>query len=220
VTTSPAVEDLAAPEVGGAPRTLLVWDAPNMDMALTSLLGRQPLGQERPRFDAVGRWLLELADESEDAGEVEACVFANVPEGAAGRMGGWVKALRSFGYAVFVKPKHEGSDVDSDMLAHVQRRSAEGDLARLVVASGDGQAFREPLEELAAQGVEVIVLAFAEEATYALTSSLLRFFDLEDVPEAFKTSLPRTRLDALPREGRWLPPTAPLRRLLTGGPSH
>lgn len=220
MTSTPAVEDLAAPEPGEAPRTLLVWDAPNMDMALTSLLGRQPLGQERPRFDAVGRWLIALADESEDGAEVEACVFANVPEGAAGRMGGWVKTLRSFGYAVFVKPKHEGSDVDSDVLEHLQLRHAEGGLARVVVASGDGQAFREPLEGLAASGVEVIVLAFAEEATYAHTSTLLRFVDLEDVPDAFLSMLPRTRLDALPREGRWLPPLTPLRRLLASGPSH
>ena len=198
---------------GGTPpqRALLVWDAPNMDMALTSILGRQPAGQERPRFDAVGRWLVELADA--DGSEPEACVFANVPEGGAGRMAGWVKTLRSFGYAVFVKPKREGSDVDEDMLAHIEARAAEGGLTRLVIASGDGRAFREPLEDLAREGVDVTVLAFAEEATYALTSSSLSFQDLEDVPDAFLTALPRTRLDALPAEGRWLPPLASLRRL-------
>jgi putative heme uptake system protein len=207
VSTSTPTQPAAGPR-----RTLLVWDAPNMDMGLTTLLGRQPQGQERPRFDAVGRWLVDMADR--DGSEPEACVFANVPEGGAGRMAGWVKTLRSFGYSVFVKPKRADSDVDEDMLELVETRASEGLLSRLVIASGDGRAFREPLEELARDGVEVTVLAFAEEATYALTSSALRFQDLEDVPDAFLTALPRTRLDALPPEGRWLPPLAPLRRLV------
>lgn len=44
----------------GAPgaRVLLVWDAPNLDMGLGSILGRRPTALERPRFDALGRWLL------------------------------------------------------------------------------------------------------------------------------------------------------------------
>lgn len=212
---SPSTDEPRADDAPAGPtRTLLVWDAPNMDMSLTTLLGRQPQGPERPRFDAVGRWLLGLADR--DGSEAEATVFANVPEGGAGRMAGWVKTLRSFGYAVFVKPKRDQSDVDSDMLDHVERRAREGGLVRLVIASGDGRAFREPLEDLARGGVEVTVLSFAEEATYALTSPVLRFQDLEDVPDAFLSPLPRTRLDALPPEGRWLPPLTPLRRLAAG----
>lgn len=196
----------------GTPRPdlrLLVWDAPNMDMALTGLLGRQPRGDERPRFDAVARWLVSQAAPDED---VEACVFANVPEGAAGRMAGWVKMLRSYGYAVFVKPRLSGSDIDEDMLAHVHARAAEADLRSLVVASGDSRLFREPLEKLAADDVVVTVLGFAEETTYAQVSGRLRFQDLEDLPDAFLTPLPRARLDNLPAEGRWLPPLAPLRQ--------
>ena len=188
---------------------LLVWDAPNMDMALTGLLGRQPRGDERPRFEAVARWLVSQAAPDED---VEACVFANVPEGAAGRMAGWVKMLRSYGYSVFVKPRLSGSDIDEDMLAHVHRRGAEADLRGLVVASGDSRLFREPLEKLAAEEVEVTVLGFAEETTYAQVSGRLHFQDLEDLPDAFLTPLPRARLDNLPPEGRWLPPLAPLRQ--------
>lgn len=37
---------------------MLVWDAPNLDMGLGSILGRRPTALERPRFDALGRWLL------------------------------------------------------------------------------------------------------------------------------------------------------------------
>lgn len=44
-----------APPTG---RVLLVWDAPNLDMGLGSILGRRPTALERPRFDALGRWLL------------------------------------------------------------------------------------------------------------------------------------------------------------------
>lgn len=40
---------------------LLVWDAPNMDMGLGSLLGGRPTAAHRPRFDAIGRWLVHLA---------------------------------------------------------------------------------------------------------------------------------------------------------------
>ena len=39
---------------------LLVWDAPNMDMGLGSLLGGRPTAAHRPRFDAIGRWLVHL----------------------------------------------------------------------------------------------------------------------------------------------------------------
>ena len=43
-----------------APRRLLVWDAPNIDVALGTLLGgRAPRPEERPRFDALARWLVE-----------------------------------------------------------------------------------------------------------------------------------------------------------------
>ena len=42
---------------------LLVWDAPNLDMGLGAILGGRPTAAHRPRFDAIGRWLIDLADE-------------------------------------------------------------------------------------------------------------------------------------------------------------
>lgn len=202
-------ERAGRPEPPGDRLRLLIWDAPNMDMALAGLLGRQPRGDERPRFDAVARWLVATAAPDEG---IEACIFANVPEGGAGRMAGWVKMLRSYGYAVFLKPRMGGSDIDDDMLAHLLQRESETALAAAIVASGDARLFREPLERLGADGVPVTVLGFAEEATYALVSDRLGFQDLEDVPDAFLTPLPRARLDNLPPEGRWLPPLVPLRQ--------
>lgn len=191
--------------------TLLVWDAPNVDMALGHLLNGKPAGHQRPRFDVLGRWLLDLAGD----GEAEATVFTNVAPGSATFMRPWVETLRSLGYAVFAKPKlAEGDDIDDEMLDHIGRRREEGRLRRLVVASGDGRNFREPLEALAATGVEVTVLGFVEQAGYALASSALAFVDLEDIEGMFTEPLPRTRLDALPASGAWLAPTRPLRALL------
>jgi putative heme uptake system protein len=191
---------------------LLVWDAPNMDMSLGSLLGARPTSAFRPRFDAVGRWLLDLAGPESAA---EATVFTNVAPGSTEVVRPWVEALRNVGFAVFAKPKlSEDSDIDDDMLAHIRLRDAEGGLRHVVVASGDGRAFREPLEGLVARDVGVTVIGFREHATFALSSDLLEFVDLEDIDGVFREPLPRITLDTLPETGAWLPPFRSLRSLL------
>jgi uncharacterized protein len=196
---------------------LLVWDAPNIDMTLASVIGGRPTAASRPRFDAIARWLLAAAGDR----EVEGCVFANVPPGGAVSMRGWIEAIRSFGYAVFARPKlGPDDDVDDDMLAHIRSRAASHRLRRLVVASGDGRNFAEPLEELASAGVDIVVLSFGEVAGYAQESDRLTFVDLEDVPGAFTSPLPRIRLDSLPEGGAWLPPTRPMRALLEASPDE
>ncbi|GAA5144695.1 NYN domain-containing protein [Pseudonocardia eucalypti] len=194
-----------------AQRTLLVWDAPNMDMSLGSLLGARPTSAFRPRFDAVGRWLLDRAGE----GIAEACVFTNVTPGSTEVVRPWVEALRNVGFAVFAKPKiTEDSDIDSDMLDHIAARRAEGGLAGVVVASGDGRAFREPLEELVKAAIGVTVIGFREYASFAQASDIIDFVDLEDIDGVFREPLPRMTLDSLPDEGAWLPPFRSLRSLL------
>ncbi|NLZ57268.1 MAG: NYN domain-containing protein, partial [Corynebacterium sp.] len=45
----------------GPENLLLVWDAPNLDMGLGAILGGRPTAAYRPRFDAIGRWLLARA---------------------------------------------------------------------------------------------------------------------------------------------------------------
>ncbi len=203
------------PEPGGdlPELDLLVWDAPNIDMTLANVIGTRPSPSSRPRFDAIARWFVDAAGDR----EVEGSVFTNVPPGASTGMRGWIEALRSFGYAVFAKPKlHADDDVDLAMLQHITDRGRTNRLVRLVVASGDGRNFTEPLEALARAGVEVTVLSFGEVAGYALESEVLRFVDLEDVPGAFMTPLDRVRLDALPPEGAWLRPTRSLREVASG----
>ncbi|KMO73001.1 NYN domain-containing protein [Mycolicibacterium chubuense] len=214
--------DAAVPAPAPA-RVLLVWDAPNLDMGLGSILGGRPTAAHRPRFDALGRWLLaRTADLSAQASadgqavslEPEATVFTNIAPGSAEVVRPWVEALRNVGFAVFAKPKiDEDSDVDADMLAHIALRRSEG-LAGLIVASADGQAFRLPLEDIAHEGVEVQVLGFREHASWALASDTLEFVDLEDIPGVFREPLPRIGLDSLPEQGAWLQPFRPLSSLL------
>lgn len=212
-TAAPPASDPHDLSTAGA-LDLLVWDAPNVDMTLANVIGSRPTPASRPRFDAVARWLLAAAGDR----QVEGCVFANVPPGSAVSMRGWIEAIRSFGYAVFARPKlGPEDDIDADMLEHIDERHRSRRLHRLVVASGDGRNFLEPLERLARDGVDVTVLSFAEVAGYAQESDLLRFVDLEDVPGAFTAPLPRVRLDNLPTGGAWLPPTRPMRALLEDG---
>ena len=217
--------DTAPPDIAPAippavQRVLLVWDAPNLDMGLGSILGGRPTAAHRPRFDALGRWLLtrtaELsADRPEVTLEPEATVFTNIAPGSADVVRPWVEALRNVGFAVFAKPKvDEDSDVDVDMLAHIALRRSEG-LASVLVASADGQAFRAPLEDIARSGTPVHVLGFREHASWALASDTLDFVDLEDIPGVFREPLPRIGLDSLPEQGAWLQPFRPLSSLLT-----
>ncbi|WP_287004045.1 MULTISPECIES: NYN domain-containing protein [Gordonia] len=244
----------------GAQRVLLVWDAPNMDMGLGSILGGRPTAAHRPRFDALGRWLLQRTadisaqaavaaydhsvgdDATDDYGssyvddssdvhsdvddisttsdaavqiEPEATVFTNIVPGSADVVRPWVDALRNVGYAVFAKPKlSEDSDVDPDMLDHIELRRHTVGLAGLIVASADGQAFRDPLVEIAAEGVPVTVIGFREHVSWALSTDGLEFVDLEEIPGVFREPLPRIGLDSLPDDGAWLTPFRPLRALL------
>jgi putative heme uptake system protein len=192
---------------------LLIWDAPNIDMTLSTVIGARPTAASRPRFDAIAAWFVEGAGDPAAPGapEVEACVFANIPP-APGTLQRWVEALRGFGYSVFARPKSQpDDDIDQDMLDHIDVRAHSHRLRRLVVFSGDGRNFAEPLEQLVREGTQVVVVAFSEVAGYAITSELLQFIDIEDVPGAFVEPLDRVRLDALPPDGAWLRPTRSLR---------
>jgi uncharacterized protein len=217
---APALPDAGEGSPPVAERVLLVWDAPNLDMGLGSILGGRPTAAHRPRFDALGRWLLARTAELSAARpgialEPEATVFTNIAAGSADVVRPWVEALRNVGFAVFAKPKvDEDSDVDSDMLAHIALRRSEG-LASVLVASADGQAFRLPLEDIARSGTPVQVLGFREHASWALASDTLEFVDLEDIPGVFREPLPRIGLDSLPEQGAWLQPFRPLSSLLT-----
>jgi uncharacterized protein len=199
-------------------RRLLVWDAPNLDMALGTLLGgRAPRPEERPRFEVLARWLVERSA----PGEIpEACVFANVPPGRGEGMRGWVEFLRATGYSVFAKPKvGEDDDIDADLLAHIRRRADDGPLAEVVLASADQfRDFQHDLTELAAR-LPLTVLGFREFNRAAIDMPSVSFIDLESIPGLIEQPLIReVPLDLLPVEGAWLPARRSLLELYASSP--
>ena len=58
------------------------------------------------------------------------------------------------------------------------------------------------------------MIGFREHASFALTSEVIEFVDLEDIEGVFREPLPRISLDSLPDTGAWLPPFRSLRSLL------
>lgn len=187
---------------------LLLWDAPNMDMTLSTLIGGKPSPRQRPDLGALIDWFLERGDPGDGH---EAAVFVNVPAHLAERMTGWVMWLNETGYRVFAKPKEGASDIDEDIRARLHAIEP-GDLAEVVLASHDAKAFLEDCETLAGKGVTVTVLGFRELAPRFARSESVTFVDLDEVAGLFDEPPPRVRLDALPIEGRWFepPPDEPL----------
>ena len=210
--------DSGSAPAGRARRVLLVWDAPNSIWARRHSR-RSP--HRRPTDPFRRTWALVLGRTAEPFRPATPGRWSprrrlhQHRPGSADVVRPWVEALRNVGFAVFAKPKiDEDSDIDADMLAHIALRAGEG-LAGLVVASADGQAFREPLEEIAARGVPVQVIGFREHASWAVSSEILEFVDLEDIPGVFREPLPRVSLDSLPDAGAWLQPFRPLSALLS-----
>jgi putative heme uptake system protein len=207
---------MAEPVAGEPPRRLLVWDAPNIDMVLGTVLGgRAPQREERPRFDVLARWLVDRLE----PGEIpEACVFSNLPPDTE-RVRSWVDAVRSSGFSVFLKPKREtDDDIDAELLAHVARREREGPISELILASNDQyRDFEDDLAALASR-LPLTVLGFREVSYTAMQSAEMSFIDLEDIPGLFETTLVReTPLDRIPDEGAWLAPRQSLLELYGSG---
>ena len=192
-------------------RSVLVWDAPNIDSTLASIIDGKPTARERPDLAVLGKWLVEQAGPE---CEVEGCIFVNVAPHVAGPLRGWVLWLLEQGFRVFAKPKYGESDVDVDMVDHLARRYDEGGLDTVFVGSHDADSFVGPLTEMLERGVSVTVLAFTEFAGELAVLPAARVVDLETIDGLFGEALPRIALDSLPPEGRWFEPTG---TLLPGG---
>lgn len=188
-------------------KTYLVWDAPNIDMTLSQLLGRRPGPGGRPDMRALARWLVEQAE----GDDVEGCVFVNVPIERPQALQGWIAFLTSLGYRVFAKPKHDGSDVDEDMVSFLNK--AVADAGTFIIASNDARCFAEPLRTIAGAGVKLIVLGFEELAGELRDMDVVQFVDLEDVPGLLAAAgLQRVRLSGLEEAGGWFEPRSGLRQ--------
>lgn len=201
---------------GDVPVRLLVWDTPNIDMAIGAIVGRRPTSGERPDMQALIGWMASRGVPGE---LVEACVFVNVAAGNGNGLQGWVTYLLETGVRVFAKPKHNGDgDIDPDMLAHIDRHTVDGGgrLVEVIVASHDAANFADRLAELVAAGATVSVLVFPERAGCLPEIPGVEVIDLEDVPGLIEVALPRISLHSLPGEGCWLDPP---RRIHGGGRS-
>src|SRR5688500_2286118 len=97
-------------------RVVLAWDAPNIDMTLSTLLGRRPGPNDRPDMRAVIRW---LAEQRGPADRLEASVFVNVNPEQPHQLQGWIAFLQSIGIRVFAKPKVDrADDIDEAMVGY------------------------------------------------------------------------------------------------------
>ena len=168
-----------------APLDLLVWDAPNIDMTLSNVIGAKPSPASRPRFDAIARWFVHHAPRTGTSRAASSPTSRppRPPACAAGSRRSARSATRCSPSPSCTRTTTSTSTCSSTSPTGPPQRR----LTRLIVASGDGRNFLEPLEDLARSGVQVVVLSFSEVAGYAMESDLLTFLDLEDVPGAFVT---------------------------------
>lgn len=187
-------------------RVILAWDAPNIDMTLSTLLGRRPGPNDRPDMRAVIRWLAEQRGPDD---RLEISVFVNVNPDQPQALQGWIAFLQSIGIRVFAKPKTGPmDDIDEAMVDYI--RSVSDPSSKVFLASNDARRFTEPVRQLATSAT-LTVLGFVELAGELADAHGWSFVDLEDLPGVIPGKLIRTRLDTLPTDGAWLEP-----RMLAG----
>ena len=164
ITEEIAVDDCATDDRRGPGRrhrrVLLVWDAPNLDMGLGSILGGRPTAAHRPRFDALGRWLLaphrravaRAQPDGPSRWSPRPPSSPTSPRAAPTWSGrGWRRCVTWVSRSSPSRRSTKTATSTVDMLDHIALRRSEG-LAGVLVASADGQAFRQPLEEIARDG--------------------------------------------------------------------
>jgi putative heme uptake system protein len=185
-------------------KRVLVWDAPNMDMALGEILGRATSSKERPSLARLMNWLAKRAGDD----SLDACVFVNIPTNPSPRFHGWLRHLSTQGYRIFAKPKNASreSDVDDDMVAFIQRHTGP-DLREVLIASHDAKCFQPLIQELVSAQIQVSVIGYAELVNGYETTNL-EFIDLESIEGVFVAPLPRhISIWRLPEVGMYFEPS-------------
>ena len=153
-------------------------------MTLSTVIGARPTAASRPRFDAIAAWFVEGAGDPTVPGAPtsrRACSPTSPRSrercSAGSRHCGASASRSSRGRSPSpTTTSTRTCSTTSPSGAHSHR------LRRLVIFSGDGRNFAEPLEQLVRDGTHVVVVAFSEVAGYAISSDLLEFIDIEDVP--------------------------------------
>lgn len=168
--------------------TYLLVDGENIDATLgTSILGRRPLPEERPRWDR----LLTFARDTWDQ-PARGLFFLNA---SSGLPMSFIQALKAMDYEPV--PLSGPADVKVVDLAIQRTLQALGQRqGDVLLVSHDGD-FLDDLDPLLTDARRVGVLAFQEfrnAGFAALEAEGLQSFDLEYAVGAFNTRLPRIRI--------------------------
>jgi uncharacterized protein len=197
--------------------TLLVWDAPNIDMTITGLIGgrRRPTRAERPDSDKLMEWLVCTY-----TNVIDATVFVNVPPGRpVVALEGWFNQLRYSGFGVYPKPKrNETDDVDEVMVAHIEQAHATGQLDRLLLMSHDRKRFVPLAEKLLDDGIEVSPIVLRDLDRWPEGCTPIHLYDLPEV--VADRAAGAVNLRDLPDDGQLLQATrtpASIRQQLRAG---
>lgn len=168
--------------------TYLLVDGENIDATLgTSILGRRPHPDERPRWDRLLSFSTEQWDQP-----ARGLFFLNA---SSGLPMSFVQALKAMGYLpVPLSGSAEEKIVDIAIQRTLQALRGRPDDVMLVSHDGD---FLEDLSPLLDGERRVAVMAFAEfrnSGFTALEAQGLISFDLEHDVRAFNAPLPRIRI--------------------------
>ena len=168
--------------------TYVLVDGENIDATLgTSILGRRPNPEERPRWDR----LLSFA-RAQWSQDVKALFFLNA---SGGLPMGFIQALTAMGYVpVPLSGPTDTKVVDVAIQRTLQALADRDDFVMLVSHDGD---FLDDMEALLDTERRVGVVAFTEfrnAGFAALESRGLSTFDLEHAVGAFTARLPRIRV--------------------------
>ncbi|WP_194288570.1 NYN domain-containing protein [Ornithinicoccus halotolerans] len=167
--------------------TYLLVDGENIDATLgTSILGRRPHPEERPRWDRLLTFVREQWGQ-----QARGLFFLNASQGMPMS---FVQALRAMGYqAIPLSGTTEEKVVDIAVQRTLQALRSRA--ADVMLVSHDGD-FREDLAALL-DGRQVGLMAFQEfcsSGLAALAERGLQSFDLEHDVAAFTAPLPRLRV--------------------------
>jgi len=192
-----------------------------MELRLRNVVGHSPRLAQRPDLPFLVRWLKNRAAPGE---QIEAAVFTAISPGEEKDAVPSIVKLRRAGMRVFVKPRPRGADgLDQDMAAYLaghlgqdqpgqdqpgQDQPGQDQLAEIIIASHQPKAFVPGLEQAAAQGVAVTVLAFWEQESISMSVEV-SVLDIRDIAGVFAEAIPHTDLRDLPASGRWFEPFPP-----------
>jgi uncharacterized protein len=149
----PPPRPTSPPILPAVQRVLLVWDAPNLDMGLGSILGGRPTAAHRPALRRAGPLAAHphrrtFGRPPRTSLEPEATVFTNIAPAAPTWSGRGSRPCATSDSRSSPNRRWTRTATSTRHAGHIALRRSEG-LAAVVVASADGQAFRQPLEDIA-----------------------------------------------------------------------